>query len=37
MIDAEEFAAQKAAILADEPATEPNGAAAPPPATAPQS
>jgi hypothetical protein len=40
VLDADEFAAQKTALLADEPepVTEPNGAAAPPPppATSPQ-
>jgi hypothetical protein len=36
VLDADEFAAQKAAILADDTPTEPNGAAAPPTATAPQ-
>jgi hypothetical protein len=34
VLDADEFAAQKTAILAEEPATEPNGAAAPAPPTA---
>ncbi len=36
VLDADEFAAQKAAILADETPTEPNGAVAPPTATSPQ-
>jgi hypothetical protein len=36
VLDADEFAAQKAAILAEEPATEPNGAAAPPAAASPK-
>ena len=36
VLDADEFAAQKAAILADETPTEPNGVVAPPTATSPQ-